>query len=81
MKTYSNRKDDSTQAESDNTDIDEDDNVTAASGDGYSTGLSQQLIAAVGIPHHDSTRDRLTFHVVGHDGPHTYKWGYDTGKG
>lgn len=25
--------------------------------------------------------DRMEFQVHGHDGPKTYKWGYDTGKG
>ncbi|XP_044750472.1 uncharacterized protein LOC123310856 [Coccinella septempunctata] len=83
LKALSNHKDDSLQAATGYTDYNEDDEdaVQSASEDGYSRGLSQQLISAMGIPHHDSTRDRLTFHVVGHDGPHTYKWGYDTGKG
>lgn len=25
--------------------------------------------------------ERHNFHVTGHDGPHSYKWGFDTGKG
>lgn len=25
--------------------------------------------------------DRLAFHMHGHNGPHSYKWGFDTGKG
>lgn len=29
----------------------------------------------------DQGGDRMEFHVHGHDGPKSYKWGYDTGKG
>ena len=25
--------------------------------------------------------DRLSFHIQGHDGPHSYRYGYDTGHG
>lgn len=34
----------------------------------------------MGLPSGDG-HSRLSFHMVGHDGPHSYKWGYDTGKG
>lgn len=27
------------------------------------------------------TEDRLSFHIQGHDGPHSYRYGYDTGHG
>ncbi|KAF5273645.1 hypothetical protein FQR65_LT04645 [Abscondita terminalis] len=30
---------------------------------------------------HHSSPYRQQFHTQGHDGPHSYKWGYDTGKG
>lgn len=47
----------------------------------FEQGLSAQIPASLGIPMHPSGGERLLFHVVGHDGPHSYKWGYDTGKG
>ncbi|KAK5645835.1 hypothetical protein RI129_004299 [Pyrocoelia pectoralis] len=30
---------------------------------------------------HHSSPYRQHFHIQGHEGPHSYKWGYDTGKG
>lgn len=47
----------------------------------FDQGLNAQIPASLGIPMHPSGGERLLFHVVGHDGPHSYKWGYDTGKG
>ncbi|XP_057664405.1 uncharacterized protein LOC130898859 [Diorhabda carinulata] len=53
----------------------------------FNTGLSGQLINSLGIPSSASTHEgaspgeRLEFHISGHDGPLSYKWGYDTGKG
>lgn len=47
----------------------------------FEQGLDAQIPASLGIPMHPSGGERLVFHVVGHDGPHSYKWGYDTGKG
>lgn len=47
----------------------------------FEHGLDAQIPASLGIPMHPSGGERLVFHVVGHDGPHSYKWGYDTGKG
>lgn len=47
----------------------------------FNRGLSGQITASLGIPHSPHAGERLIFHVVGHDGPHSYKWGYDTGKG
>lgn len=55
--------------------------------EGYEKGLDGKLTASLGIPsssHDDSSDgdgDRINFHMVGHDGPHSYKWGFDTGKG
>lgn len=52
-------------------------------GDG-DVGLSADITASLGItsPHSSSSSsERVNFHMVGHDGPHSYKWGYDTGKG
>uniref|UniRef100_A0A6P7F593 Uncharacterized protein LOC114326065 isoform X2 n=1 Tax=Diabrotica virgifera virgifera TaxID=50390 RepID=A0A6P7F593_DIAVI len=53
----------------------------------FDHGLSSQLTASLGIPSSAPTHEgasqgeRLEFHMVGHDGPLSYKWGYDTGKG
>lgn len=47
----------------------------------FEQGLDVQIPAALGIPMHPAGGERLVFHVVGHDGPHSYKWGFDTGKG
>lgn len=51
----------------------------------YDQGLDEKLTASLGIPsssHDDSSDgDRVNFHMVGHDGPDSYKWGFDTGKG
>lgn len=53
----------------------------------YDQGLSSQLIDSLGIPTNAAANvespggERLEFHMVGHDGPLSYKWGYDTGKG
>lgn len=47
----------------------------------FERGLDVQIPASLGIPMHPAGGERLVFHVVGHDGPHSYKWGYDTGKG
>lgn len=53
----------------------------------YERGLDGKLTASLGIPSssHDESSDgdgdRINFHMVGHDGPHSYKWGFDTGKG
>ncbi|KAL3283542.1 hypothetical protein HHI36_006681 [Cryptolaemus montrouzieri] len=81
LKAFSNHKDEPTVAATGYTNNnDYDDGISQASEYG-TQGLSADIISSMGIPHHDSTKDRLTFHVVGHDGPHTYKWGYDTGKG
>ncbi|KAJ8918422.1 hypothetical protein NQ315_008119 [Exocentrus adspersus] len=38
-------------------------------------------ISASSHPERSSGGDRINFHMVGHDGPHSYKWGFDTGKG
>lgn len=54
------------------------------SSDGFTQGLSADLTSSLGIPGSHasaSNQERLVFHMVGHDGPHSYKWGYDTGKG
>ncbi|KAG5893679.1 hypothetical protein JTB14_021975 [Gonioctena quinquepunctata] len=51
----------------------------------YDQGLSSDIISSLGIPASSqggsSPGERLDFHMVGHDGPLSYKWGFDTGKG
>ncbi|KAL1498359.1 hypothetical protein ABEB36_009171 [Hypothenemus hampei] len=51
----------------------------------YSRGLSPRIIDSLGMSssHHESGtgKDRVLFQMVGQDGPMSYKWGYDTGKG
>ncbi|CAH2015895.1 unnamed protein product [Acanthoscelides obtectus] len=44
----------------------------------YNQGLSSELTNSLGIP---AGNERVLFHLVGHNGPHSYKFGYDTGKG
>lgn len=57
----------------------------SSSNNGFNRGLSADITATLGIPTaahaSNSNQERLVFHMVGHDGPHSYKWGYDTGKG
>ncbi|RZB62203.1 uncharacterized protein BDFB_002595, partial [Asbolus verrucosus] len=56
---------------------------------GFTGGISADLTASLDIssPHtHSSSSsaphgERHEFHMAGHDGPHSYKWGFDTGKG
>lgn len=55
--------------------------VDQAPAPSYDQGLSGDITASLGIPHSPHAGERLVFHVVGHDGPHSYKWGFDTGKG
>lgn len=48
----------------------------------YQTGLSAEIVSSAGIPVSlASGEERVDFHLVGHAGPYSYKWGYDTGKG
>ncbi|CAG9814514.1 unnamed protein product [Phaedon cochleariae] len=50
----------------------------------FEKGLSEQLTSSLGIPaasQGSPAGERLQFHMAGHDGPLSYKWGYDTGKG
>ncbi|CAH1369212.1 hypothetical protein MTP99_010686 [Tenebrio molitor] len=56
---------------------------------GFGKGASADLTASLGISspltHSSSSSaphgERHEFHMTGHDGPHSYKWGFDTGKG
>lgn len=49
---------------------------------GFSDGLNAQLNAALGSGHHHHhPKERLEFQMHGHDGPHSYKWGFDHGEG
>ncbi|KAJ8930711.1 hypothetical protein NQ314_016476, partial [Rhamnusium bicolor] len=50
----------------------------------YNQGLDKKITDSLGITSSNaptSGGDRIDFHMVGHDGPHSYKWGFDTGKG
>lgn len=48
----------------------------------FSRGLSPEITDSLGIStNHGEDGERLLFHMVGQDGPMSYKWGYDTGKG
>lgn len=52
---------------------------------GFGKGLSAALESASPVFHSSSGGaphgERHEFHMAGHDGPHSYKWGFDTGKG
>ncbi|XP_066138179.1 uncharacterized protein [Euwallacea fornicatus] len=51
----------------------------------YTKGLSPQITDSLGVQSKQGSRgngnDRVLFHMVGQDGPMSYKWGYDTGRG
>lgn len=49
----------------------------------FTRGLSPEITNSLGITsNHGGGQDgRVLFHMAGHDGPMSYKWGYDTGKG
>ncbi|CAH0557509.1 unnamed protein product [Brassicogethes aeneus] len=56
--------------------------VGAASNIQDQSGLSTDITSSLGIPFHSaSSGERIDFHMVGHAGPYSYKWGFDTGKG
>lgn len=58
-----------------------------AAATGFSHGFADQGGAHFSAPvHHEphappAPNMREEFHMRGHDGPHSYKWGFDTGKG
>lgn len=49
----------------------------------YNKGLAPRITDSLGIAsnHESDKKDRVLFHMVGQDGPMSYKWGYDTGSG
>lgn len=47
---------------------------------GFSEGLNSQLRAALQNNRHQP-KERLEFQLHGHDGPNSYKWGFDHGEG
>ncbi|CAG9771432.1 unnamed protein product [Ceutorhynchus assimilis] len=48
----------------------------------FTKGLSPEITNSLGLSSNPGDKnDRVLFHMVGHDGPMSYKWGYDTGKG
>lgn len=49
----------------------------------YNKGLAPGITDSLGIAtnHESDKKDRVLFHMVGQDGPMSYKWGYDTGSG
>ncbi|XP_060517226.1 uncharacterized protein LOC132696431 [Cylas formicarius] len=51
-----------------------------SSGEQYSPFADSHAASAHGAPS-NGKGERLIFHMAGHDGPMSYKWGYDTGKG
>ncbi|KAJ8933924.1 hypothetical protein NQ318_016496 [Aromia moschata] len=57
--------------------------VEGAPSDVHDQELDAQLTASLGVPSYAVATggDRINFHMVGHDGPESYKWGFDTGKG
>lgn len=50
--------------------------TSASQSAGFSSAFTNSVNPGLS---HDG--DRMEFQVHGHDGPKTYKWGYDTGKG
>lgn len=49
-------------------------------GDHHSSHFNSDLKAALHSEHH-SPKERLEFQMHGHDGPDSYKWGFDHGEG
>lgn len=49
----------------------------------HSEPVASESFSSPNALHHGLSHDgdRMEFQVHGHDGPKTYKWGYDTGKG
>lgn len=48
---------------------------------GFTEGLNSELKAALHDGGHHSPKERLEFQMHGHDGPDSYKWGFDHGEG
>lgn len=48
---------------------------------GFTQGINEELKAALHGSDHHSPKERLDFQMHGHDGPDSYKWGFDHGEG
>ncbi|XP_066248347.1 uncharacterized protein [Euwallacea similis] len=78
IETHASRNIDSTAEQTVDTNYEHDTNK-------YTKGLSPKITDSLGVQSKQGSRgsgnDRVLFHMVGQDGPMSYKWGYDTGRG